>query len=292
MNENTAGTNIIWGTGGSVSATGSNPAYISQINALRAVGGDVILSFGGAGSKEPADVAGISLATLETQYQNVITAYHATWLDFDIEGSPLNNITANNLRNTALKALQTTNPGLQVSFTLAADPNGLDSNGLKLLQNAASQGLNIRTVDAMTMDFGTWKVGGVVQAESQLSISTATAVHNEIKSILPNTGIGMTPCIGQNDNPGEVFQLSDAAPVLAFAQSTSWVNYIGFWSIDRDNASTKTSPNDDATDSGIVQSQYFFTNTFKAFNAPEPATLTLLTLAFPLLLRRRTPGNP
>ena len=106
MNENTAGTNVIWGTGGSVSATGSNPAYISQINALRAAGGDVILSFGGAGSNEPADLSGITLATLETQYQNVITAYHATWLDFDIEGSPLNNTTANNLRNTALKALQ------------------------------------------------------------------------------------------------------------------------------------------------------------------------------------------
>ena len=144
----------------------------------------------------------------------------------------------------------------------------------------------------MTMDFGTWKVGGVVQTESQLAISTATAVHNEIKSILPATGIGMTPCIGQNDNPGEVFQLADAAPTLAFAETTSWVNYIGMWSIDRDNASTKTGPNDDATDSGIVQSQYFFTNTFKAFNTPEPSTLALLSLATPLLLRRRTRAFP
>jgi chitinase len=286
MNENTADTNVIWGSGGSVSATGTNPAYISQINALRAVGGDVILSFGGADSNEPADVSGMTLTTLESQYQAVINAYHATWLDFDIEGDPLNNTAANQMRNTALKALQVANPGLQISYTLAADPNGLDSNGFKLLQDAASKGLNIRTVNAMTMDFGTWTVKGVVQTESQLSISTATAVHNEIESTLPNTGIGMTVLIGQSDNPGEVFQLTDAQPVLNFAETTSYINFLSMWSIDRDNASTKTSSTDNATNSGIVQSQYFFTNTFQALNTPEPATLSLLAVTPALLLTR------
>jgi chitinase len=286
INDNSSGT-LIWGTNGSVAATGSNPAYLSQINGLRAQGGNIVFSFGGGGGNEPADVSGMTLASLEAQYQAVISAYHATWLDFDIEGTPLNNTAANTMRNAALKALQLANPGLQISYTLAADPNGLDSNGLKLLQNAASIGLNIRTVNAMTMDFGTWTVKGVIQTESQLSISTAQEVHTEIQSLLPSTGVGMTVLIGQSDNPGEVFQLTDAAPVLSFAEATPWINFLSMWSIDRDNG-TKVKTTDDATDSGIIQPTDYFTNTFKSFTtpAPEPTTLSLLALSSCLLLRR------
>src|SRR5271170_8126140 len=127
----------VWGDNG---PTATGTTYLTQINALRAAGGDVILSFGGADGTELAD-ATTSLSTLESQYQAVITAYHATWLDFDIEGNTLSNTAGNQLRNSALAALQIANPGLQISYTLAADTSGLDPEGLTLLKNAAADGL-------------------------------------------------------------------------------------------------------------------------------------------------------
>jgi chitinase len=280
----------VWGDNG---PTATGATYMPQINALRATGGDVILSFGGADGTELAD-ATTSLGILEAQYQSVVTAYHATWLDFDIEGNTLNNTAGNQLRNSALAALQRTNPGLQISYTLAADPSGLDPAGLTLLKDAASKGLTIRTVDAMTMDFGASS-----KTESSLAISTATAVHNEIKSVLPTTGIGLTPMIGQNDNKGEVFTMADATTLTTFAETTSWVNYIGMWSIDRDNGTTVNTAAQN-TSSGIVQPPYYFTDTFRGFNqfsavnapsaiiaTPEPGALPMMAMAGTLLLRRR-----
>ena len=58
--------------------------YKEQIDAIRKRGGDVIMSFGGEGGKELANLID-DPGQLEAAYQSVIDRYKFTWLDFDIE---------------------------------------------------------------------------------------------------------------------------------------------------------------------------------------------------------------
>ena len=98
--------------------------YADQIDAIRQRGGDVIVSFGGEAGNELALVVDDAEA-LEAKYQAVVNQYHFTWLDFDIEGTALQNAEANRRRNTALAALQAKNPGLRISYTLPVNVSGI-----------------------------------------------------------------------------------------------------------------------------------------------------------------------
>src|SRR5437868_4121407 len=62
--------------------------YKDQIEAIRKRGGDVIVSFGGEAGRELAIVIE-DPKELEKAYQSIIDRYHFTWLDFDVEGSNL-----------------------------------------------------------------------------------------------------------------------------------------------------------------------------------------------------------
>src|SRR5690349_18659523 len=99
--------------------------YKDQIDAIRARGGDVIMSFGGEAGREIAIVIE-DPAELEKAYQSIIDRYKFTWLDFDIEGSNLEkNPQASERRNAVLAELQKKKPGLRITYTLPVDPNGI-----------------------------------------------------------------------------------------------------------------------------------------------------------------------
>ena len=128
--------------------------YADQIAAIRARGGDVIISFGGEGGKEIALVE-TNVAALQAKYQSVIDRYRFTWLDFDIEGDALeNHPAASERRNAALAKLQAQNPGLIISYTLPVDPNGISRAAQKLLGDARAKGVKVYSVNVMVMDFG------------------------------------------------------------------------------------------------------------------------------------------
>ena len=81
----------------------SDTAILSTITALRSTGGDVIITFGGwdpntggPGSEPALDAK--SLTGLIAEYQSVIDKYHATMLDFDVEGPALPLIATNHFR--------------------------------------------------------------------------------------------------------------------------------------------------------------------------------------------------
>ncbi len=76
--------------------------------------------------------------------------------------------------------------------------------------------------------------------------------------------VGITPMIGQNDSPGEVFSLSNAQQVLTFAQQNK-IGELAFWEVPRDNGNCAGSTTASDTCSGVSQSAYAFTNTFKPF---------------------------
>jgi Beta-1,3-glucanase len=66
-----------------VTAIGDDPVA-SQIAALRAIGGDVRISFGGEDGSELAQTC-TSLSQLEAAYQDVISGYDVNKIDFDID---------------------------------------------------------------------------------------------------------------------------------------------------------------------------------------------------------------
>jgi chitinase len=205
-------------------------AFTSQINALKSAGGNVIISFGGAAGGEPAEKC-TSVSSLEAEYANVVKTYGVTRLDFDIEGSDLNNTTANARRDQALAALQKANPAVQVDYTLPVAPNGLESNAQSLLKDAKAKGVKVTIVNIMTMDFGDGQ-NALKDAES-----AANATHTQLGKIFNGSSstqlwnmIGLTPIAGQNDD-NEFFSQSNAATLESFAKSNG-VGELSFWEVD------------------------------------------------------------
>ena len=97
------------------------------------------------------------------------------------------------------------------------------------------------------------------------TIQAASATYQQAQAAgLTTSHIGITPMIGKNDVEDEVFTLSDATEVVQWAQQTSWMRVLAFWSVNRDNNSgnsTYVSP----ASSSIPQQPYDFTKAFKAF---------------------------
>ncbi len=233
--------------------------YADAIGAIRARGGDVIVSFGGAGGKELA-LTTPDAASLAAKYQEVVDRYNLTWLDFDIEGKTLANQSVNQRRNAALQTLGAARPGLRYTFTLPGDPTGLEDDALQLLADARAQGVPIESINVMTMDYKREVAGGAKMGD--LAIQAARAVRAQVLGLGMDVKIGVTPMIGENDVKSVVFSPADAAELLAFAQQTPWVRGVGFWSVNRDRPGTSG----DDTNSGTAQTRWEFTNAFKALS--------------------------
>jgi hypothetical protein len=232
--------------------------YRDEINAIRAQGGDILISFGGEGGTEIA-VNTPDAGKLEEKYQSVIEEYQLRWMDFDIEGKALSKIEANHRRNQVIRQLQIKNPGLKISFTLPVNPNGMENESLVLLKDAVAQGVRIESANVMTMDYGAdWSRG---RKMGDLAISASNASRQQTLAIDPSIRIGITPMIGQNDEKGEIFTIEDAKEVMAFARKTDWVRSASFWSSNRDHAKgTRKGGNHN---SGIEQKPWEFTLIFK-----------------------------
>jgi chitinase len=208
--------------------------YKDQIDAIRARGGDVIISFGGQAGRELGIIVEDPLE-LEKTYQSIIDRYQFTWLDFDIEGSNLEkNPDANKRRNTVLAALQQKNPGLRISYTLPVDPNGISEASQAMLADAKTQGVRVYSANLMVMYFGK-KFINKGRTEGELGIDSANRAYEQIQKIDPTIKIGLCPCLGNNGSRDEVFTLEDAKTLKAFADATPWVVSLHYWSINDDS---------------------------------------------------------
>jgi len=222
---------------GGVTAIGDDPVA-SQIGALRAIGGDVRISFGGEAGSELA-VTCTSASQLQAAYQQVISAYDVNKVDFDIEGAAVADTAANARRDQALAALQAADPGLQVSFTLPVLPSGLTSDGVAILDGAVAAGVKISAVNVMAMDYGD---GAAPNPSGQLgtyAIDAATATDAQVATALGISDaaawskIAVTPMIGVNDTSDEIFTVANAQQLAAFAASKH-LAWLSMWSAARD----------------------------------------------------------
>jgi len=250
---------------GGTTAIGENPVA-AEISALRAMGGDVRVSFGGEDGSELAQTC-TSAPQLASAYQQVISAYDLNKIDFDIEGAALDDTAANAVRDQALAQLQAQDPGLQVSFTLPVEPSGLTQDGIDLLDGAVSAGVSIAAVNVMAMDYGDADAPDPATMMGTYAIDAATATDAQIAGALGISDaaawarVAVTPMIGQNDQADEVFTVADAQQLEAFA-AAKHLAWLSMWSAGRDtecpgDVDTAAQP----TCSGIVQTPQEFMET-------------------------------
>ncbi|MEV5435978.1 cellulose binding domain-containing protein [Streptomyces sp. NPDC052682] len=244
----------------------ASDAVAAQIGALRAKGGDVRVSFGGAAGSELGTTCA-SADALAAAYGKVVDAYRLTKVDFDVEGGALPNAAANTRRAQAIAKLQQRHPGLDVSFTLPVMPEGLTQDGVNLLADAKKNGVEIDAVNIMAMDYGPAYSGDMGTYAEQ----AATATQAQIRSVLGLSDaaawktVAVTPMIGVNDVTTEVFQVEDATQLVAFAKAKG-LGWLSMWSATRDQQCPGgAKPVADATCSSILQDKSAFTKAFAAY---------------------------
>ncbi len=229
--------------GGQCAATREIHQHAADVQAFRAGGGQLKVSFGGAN--------GIYLENACTSSQQLASAIRGfvdetglTDLDFDVEQSGAMNATINTRRSEALRTVQVER-GVRVSFTLAAmprdkwgTPGGITAAGLDVLSSALSAQVKIHRVNLMTMDYGGYYSDG--QAMGDLAKSALLDAHAQLAVLIPNASdgqlwgmLGATPMIGQNDVASEVFTLADAQTLAVFAKQKG-LGLVSFWAIQRD----------------------------------------------------------
>ncbi|MGW1884348.1 glycoside hydrolase family 18 protein [Streptomyces sp. NPDC001970] len=238
----------------------------AQTAALRAKGGDVRVSFGGAAGHELA-LNCASAGELAKAYGKVVDQYKLTKVDFDIEGAALPDTAANTRRSQAIAQLQKEHPGLDVSFTLPVMPEGLTQPGVDLLADAGKNGVKVDAVNIMAMDYGPAYSGDM----GTYAIQAATATQAQIKGVLGLSDaaawktVAVTPMIGVNDVTTEVFKVDDATQLVDFAKSKG-IGRLAMWSSTRDKQCAEGAVNRaDATCSSILQEPLAFTKAFAAY---------------------------
>lgn len=252
-----------WGGVSDLTADG----VAAQIGDLRAKGGDVRVSFGGASGSELATTCA-SADALAAAYGKAVDAFKLTKVDFDVEGGALPNTAANTKRAQAIAKLQAAHPGLDVSYTLPVMPEGLTQDGVNLLADAKANGVRLDGVNIMAMDYGPAYSGDM----GDYAIQAATATQAQIKGVLALSEddawktVGVTPMIGVNDVATEIFKVDDAGQLVDFAKSKG-IGSLSMWSGTRDKSCDGgTKPTADATCSSITQDKFAFSKAFAAFN--------------------------
>ncbi|SDZ16152.1 chitinase [Amycolatopsis xylanica] len=234
---------------------------VDEIAKIRAGGGDVKVSFGGASGIELAQACS-SVSTLAAEYDAVVKAYGLKYIDLDIEGAAVADPTSIQRRSQALKIVQQNNSGLKISLTLPVLPSGLDANGVAAVQAAKNAGVDLDMVNVMAMDY--YQGPGDQGAKA---ISAAKATQAQVKSIFGLSDaaawkkVGVTPMLGVNDSQNEIFYQKDARALVAFAK-TVHLGMLSFWEAGRD-ANACTGALYKCTN--ISQSKYEFAKIFAAY---------------------------
>ncbi|TML64647.1 MAG: hypothetical protein E6G22_03950 [Actinobacteria bacterium] len=252
--------------------------YLSDIASLRALGGDVIPSFGGwsadQGGTEIADSCK-DVNAIVAAYEQVITTYDVTRLDMDVEGRSLNRTDGIDRRNKALKIVEdwaaAQGRPLQVSYTVPTTPNGLESTGVAILQNAIANGTRVDVVNIMTFDY----YDRVTTDMGAAAISAAQGLHGQLASLYPSKTSaqlwameGNTLMPGLDDYPRktEATYPADAQRLFDFARANG-INTLSIWAIQRDNGGCPGTTGSNSC-SGIVQNPWDFSHILEPYTGP------------------------
>ncbi len=236
-------------------AGGAFDAHLrQQIHELRALGGDVAVSFGGP-QGTPLAEAIENVDDLKQAYRNVVDAYGLSRIDFDLSGAMLDNQQAIERNWQAVAELQREmaelGAPLEVWVTLPATQKGLGDAALEAVRAAGHNGVNLDGVNLKT----DYQEPHGPQSQRRMGRETVETTINAYyqlrRTLLPDvqTGelwvkIGITPVIGSQDDRTASFGPKDAREVYGFAQQQR-VGMVSVWSLNRDQQAS--SPSAEAT---------------------------------------------
>jgi len=233
-----------WGTAYTLDEASTALDLDRRIARLGQVGGEAIVSFGGAINDELATVCDDPDKLVEA-YASVVDRYQLSTIDLDLEGPTLSAASAER-RATAIASLQASRAEsgdpLAVWLTLPVAPDGLAPEGTDAVAAYLAAGVDLAGVNVMTMDYGQSRSDG--QSMLDASTSALSNTHRQLGIIYGQAGtdltsatlwskIGATPMIGQNDVATEVFTTADAAGLNTFARDNG-VGRMSMWSLNRD----------------------------------------------------------
>jgi hypothetical protein len=252
--------------------------YLTGITWLRRHGGDVIPSFGGysadQGGTEIADSCK-SVAAIAKAYELVITRYHVTRLDMDVEAKSLTNVAGIARRSKAMAMAQrwarARGINLQIQLTLGVEPGGLGGQGLRVVRSAAASGVRLSEVNLMVFDY---YLGHETKAlpMARLAIEAAGHAHHELGAIFPRLSSaqvwhleGMTILPGIDDYPRktEVTSIVDTETLLKFALEHQ-MGLLTIWAVQRDNGKCPGAIDSNSC-SGIHQGRWEFSHLLEPF---------------------------
>jgi chitinase len=233
------------------------------IEAIRAAGGDVIVSFGGWSGRKLGSSCK-SAAALAGAYQKVIDTYALRAIDVDIENREFTSAAARKRVVAALAAVQAADPGLQISITMPTNQNGPERTGVSLIAEAAAAGLHPAAWTVMPFDFGVpiADMGRAsIEATEGLARALAAAYHVSTAEALRHSGISSMN--GATDERDETVSVEDFHAMLAFAQANHLAR-LAFWAINRDRECAGENKTSDSC-SGVAQQPYAFSAVFAQY---------------------------
>jgi hypothetical protein len=219
-------------------------ALRQKIREVRLLGGHVAVSFGGPHGRDLA-LAIDNVDELQKAYRGVVDAYDLRRLDFDIEGTALDDSASIDRRSQAIGQLQrelaTQGRKLDVWFTLPAEPTGLSEAGLNAVRSAARHGVELGGVNIKPTNYPDQSAADAEGKMGLHAIQASLNVHDQLQTDLGDDGraidtwkkIGVTPTIGRNEAGGETFSPRDAQEVRDFARQQN-LGMVGMWSLNRD----------------------------------------------------------
>ncbi|WP_061994340.1 chitinase [Clostridium sp. ATCC 25772] len=242
-------------------------SLLKEIQGLRQMGGDVMVSFGGE-ANVPLASSIKDVNKLKDTYKKIIKDYGLTHVDFDIEGAWTADFDSIERRSEALallqKELKAENYPLEVWYTLPVLPSGM-TNGVDVVKSAVKHGVDLSGVNVMTMCFGSKVPDGTM---GDLVIDSAKSVHKQLKNIYAQANIkksdadiwkmiGVTPMNGL-DYSGNIVDQNEAKEVLNFGKTVG-MRLIGMWSVNRDFQNSQGKTNYvSINDSSILQEKFEF----------------------------------
>ncbi len=234
-----------WGGAYSLGEATTSLDLDRRVARLQQLGGEATVSFGGAANSELA-IGCTSIDSLAAAYLAVIDRYAVDTIDLDVEGAEASEprVAARRAQALRIVAADRAEAGrpLHIWLTLPVGPDGLGPDGLEVLRAVLAAGVDVTGVNAMVMDYGaSLPAKRTMSAQAELSLNSlrqqvqdqwATAGKN-LDDAQAWGRIGATPMIGQNDVIEEVFDLTDARRLVAFAEQHG-LRRLSMWSANRD----------------------------------------------------------
>lgn len=216
----------------------TNNRYLADLTSLRALGGDVFLSFGGGSAdRRGTEIADSckSVKAIAAAYEDVITRYGVTRLDMDVEGASLHRSRGIDRRNKALGLVESWAAAqqrpLQVCYTLPTTPFGLAPSGLAALQNAVVNGTRVDVVNLMAFDY--YDRATTDMGTAAMNAADGTAAQLEEIGLSARIGITLMPGVDDYPKKTEKTTLAHARHVFAYAQAND-IDTLSIWAIQRD----------------------------------------------------------